>query len=146
ALGVINAIRVRVALEHEVAQVLLLAARAAHVPAAPALVEWAGVIDAMRAGGKYRQSVPVGIHGANQITGQPLIGRGPMTDRAGVRLPGETRLIGGLLVQRVKHGPQGRVDRCHLHDITALAESDVHVVTKVDGTGPGGPDSMALET
>jgi len=60
-----------------------------------------------------------------------------MADQAVVGLPGQNRLreflVWCLLFQRVKHGPQLRVDRRNFQHIARLAETDVDIIIELNG-------------
>src|SRR5579875_642901 len=102
--GIVDLFRARTATHDQVAQMRLLAAGAADIPSSPALLQRAGVIDAISAGSENRQTHAVGKYRARQVPWIALVERGSMTDEAIVRLPLQKRLGTLLLAQRIKHG------------------------------------------
>lgn len=60
--------------------------------------------------------------------------------------PNELRLLHFVLIQRVKHGSLGRVNRCDFQKSPALHPPDVNIVVEVNGSRRGRPDPLHLGT
>src|SRR4029077_1333129 len=74
-----------------VAHVLLPAAGAGDVPAAPTLGERASVVGAERPASEQRIALPVYVERADEVPGESLVGRRAVAEQAGLGLPLDDR-------------------------------------------------------
>ena len=151
ATQLVEPIEVLLVADQHIAEMLLLAALARHVPAAPAVLEGRTVVD------EYPALVRGEVTGRSRVAGADDEARHAaarervrvVAAQATPHLPRECRparlfLRRHRVVERVEHGPEVRVERCDL-ERPVLHPGDVDIVVEIDRARRAGVDPPALQ-
>ena len=128
---VIDLVAIEPPANDQIAEVLLIAVRAGDVPAAPALFERRGLIDAIRARGEDRQ--PAASENTERTTwpGTSFVCDEPWQIR---QLSVCRRKFGAsdaVLIERVKDRAELRIDGRNFQHVALLAEADINIVVEI---------------